>query len=101
LAPPNPGNWSPEPLTLSYSCQQRCKSGTIEADDDFTVDLHHRRGEEAKSRKLLHRLFILSNVSFCVRNTSVGKKLFHLSTEQSTGLGIDEHTFLHAAAPRA
>src|SRR5215210_5385909 len=69
----HPGNWATEPLTLTYSCQQRCKSGTVEADDDFTVDPHHGRGHITQCLQLFERLLVLRHISLDIGNTSLRK----------------------------
>ena len=79
--------------------QQALQSSSIEADDDFVVNADDGRREISKSGKLIHRLFVFGYVAFDEWNAALGKKLFHLGTEQSAGLGIYDHVLRHLCPP--
>lgn len=72
----------------------------IETDDDLAVNLCHRGRHEPERFELVERLLVLGDIALDVWDAFLGKKLFHLSTEQSARLRVDDYLLGHGSPSR-
>ena len=67
----------------------------IESDHNLPVNHRDRRGHEAELFEFGERGFIGRDIALDKTDLLLGKKLFHLAAEHSTGLGINDHSSDH------
>lgn len=81
----------------AWLAQEFVQLRAVETHDRMSVDHGHRHGPKALLSQFVQSIDIRGHVALGVLHTFLGKILFHLITEHSPRLGVDDDLSFHAS----